>query len=203
MSRAFLLQPNININQNQIVEWGDITGTLSNQTDLQNALNAKADLNSPSFTGTPTAPTPLSGDNSTKIATTAFVNNITNIVGLVYVDELADLPTPIGGVITLAAYTAYYFTTTIDLLGSRLVLSDATVLLGTSSETAILKSTGLIATPFITASHGGPNPIQNIAIHDIDIVFDIDGLGGSNAALDWVALNLVSCGSVGTIKNIT
>lgn len=26
-------------------EWGDITGTLSNQTDLQNALNGKADVN--------------------------------------------------------------------------------------------------------------------------------------------------------------
>lgn len=32
-----------------------------------------APINSPAFTGTPTAPTPTSGDNSTKIATTAFV----------------------------------------------------------------------------------------------------------------------------------
>lgn len=32
--------------------WGDITGTLSNQTDLQTALNAKAPLASPAFTGT-------------------------------------------------------------------------------------------------------------------------------------------------------
>ncbi len=32
--------------------WGSITGTLSNQTDLQNALNLKAPLNSPTFTGT-------------------------------------------------------------------------------------------------------------------------------------------------------
>jgi hypothetical protein len=78
MSRSFLLQPNININQDQIVEWGDITGTLSNQTDLQNALNAKADLNSPSFTGTPTAPTPILGDDSTKIATTEFVQDTVN-----------------------------------------------------------------------------------------------------------------------------
>ena len=31
-------------------------------------------LYSPAFTGTPTTPTPTSGDNSTKIATTAFVN---------------------------------------------------------------------------------------------------------------------------------
>src|ERR1017187_619453 len=32
-----------------------------------------APLNSPAFTGTPTAPTPTPGDNTTKLATTAFV----------------------------------------------------------------------------------------------------------------------------------
>lgn len=36
-------------------------------------LSAYAPLASPTFTGTPTAPTPVEGDNSTKIATTAFV----------------------------------------------------------------------------------------------------------------------------------
>lgn len=33
----------------------------------------KASLNSPALTGAPTSPTPVKGDNSTKIATTAFV----------------------------------------------------------------------------------------------------------------------------------
>ncbi|GAA5137363.1 hypothetical protein GCM10023213_13930 [Prosthecobacter algae] len=36
--------------------WGSITGTLSAQTDLQSALNAKAPLASPTFTGTVTIP---------------------------------------------------------------------------------------------------------------------------------------------------
>ena len=36
--------------------WGSITGTLSSQTDLQTALNLKANLASPTFTGTVTAP---------------------------------------------------------------------------------------------------------------------------------------------------
>lgn len=36
------------------VEWGLITGTLSSQTDLQNALNAKASLSGATFTGTVT-----------------------------------------------------------------------------------------------------------------------------------------------------
>lgn len=39
------------------------------------ALDLKAPLASPALTGIPTAPTPLSEDNSTQIATTAFVQN--------------------------------------------------------------------------------------------------------------------------------
>lgn len=42
-------------------------------TSLTSDLAAKAPLNSPVFTGTPTAPTQLSSDNSTRLATTAFV----------------------------------------------------------------------------------------------------------------------------------
>ena len=47
----------------------------TNVTALLTELNAlKASLDSPEFTGTPTAPTPASGDDSAKIATTGFVN---------------------------------------------------------------------------------------------------------------------------------
>jgi hypothetical protein len=41
---------------------------------IREAIDAtKAPIDSPAFTGTPTAPIPLLGDNSTRIATTAFV----------------------------------------------------------------------------------------------------------------------------------
>lgn len=53
--------------------WGSITGTLSSQTDLNSALNAKAPLADPTFTGVPAAPTAAGGTNTTQIATTAFV----------------------------------------------------------------------------------------------------------------------------------
>lgn len=42
-------------------------------TTMTNLIAKKAPLNSPALTGTPTAPTPESGDSSTTIATTAFV----------------------------------------------------------------------------------------------------------------------------------
>ena len=44
-------------------------------------LSTKADINSPTFTGTPSAPTANSGTNTTQIATTAFVSTaISNLV---------------------------------------------------------------------------------------------------------------------------
>ncbi len=57
--------------------WGEIIGTLSEQTDLQNALNLKAPINSPTFTGT--------------------VSGITKgMVGLGAVDNTSDLDKPIS-----------------------------------------------------------------------------------------------------------
>ena len=63
--------------------WGGITGTLGDQADLQTALDAKGDdadlalkapLASPALTGNPTAPTQSAGNDSTRVATTAFVS---------------------------------------------------------------------------------------------------------------------------------
>ena len=48
-------------------------------TATQTALNLKASLTSPTFTGVPTAPTAASGTNTTQIATTAFVLANSNI----------------------------------------------------------------------------------------------------------------------------
>lgn len=42
----------------------------------KNTWNGKADINSPVFTGTPAAPTPGSDDNSTRLATTAYVRSL-------------------------------------------------------------------------------------------------------------------------------
>lgn len=52
---------------------GAVTLAESDITSLVSDLAAKAPLASPTFTGTPAAPTPSGGDNTTKVATTAFV----------------------------------------------------------------------------------------------------------------------------------
>jgi hypothetical protein len=85
---------------------GTVTLTHSDITDWGTALAPYAPLASPTFTGTPAAPTPTGGDNSTKLATTAFVagavaagtagvasfNTRTGIVALTNADVTTVLP---------------------------------------------------------------------------------------------------------------
>jgi hypothetical protein len=52
---------------------GELPSDLVRTSDMVSALATKADLASPALTGNPTAPTQTVGDNSTRIATTAFV----------------------------------------------------------------------------------------------------------------------------------
>lgn len=49
-----------------------------NKTEVDTALEGKAPLASPALTGNPTAPTQAAGNNSTRIATTAFVRGELN-----------------------------------------------------------------------------------------------------------------------------
>lgn len=57
-------------NAGKIVKGAEIDTEL---TAVASAISSKADLNSPSLTGTPTAPTASYGTNTTQLATTAFV----------------------------------------------------------------------------------------------------------------------------------
>lgn len=56
----------------------DKTGLLYTVSKIKELLNNKANLASPILTGTPKAPTPTAGNNSTQIATTAFVTAAIN-----------------------------------------------------------------------------------------------------------------------------
>ncbi len=115
-----------------------------------------------------------------------------------YVSRKSDFPAPVAGVITLPAGTNWYLTKDVDLTGDRIECAGAVAIVGASSETAFLRSTGLVATPLITTQHS--LPIQNLSI-EADIVFDIDGTGMPEPlAIDWYAFNIINS-SVGTIKN--
>ncbi len=64
-------------NSGKIIKGAEIDTEL---TAVASAISSKADINSPAFTGTPTAPTAAATTNTTQVATTAFVRTeITNL----------------------------------------------------------------------------------------------------------------------------
>jgi len=121
----------------------------------------------------------------------------TSYTYLIFVEVLADLPAPVGGVITLADNTAYYFTTTVDLVGSRLVCGINTTILGSSSENCRIKSTGLVGTALITSNYS--LPMRGITI-EADVALNLDG-DAVTTAIDWFGVNFTDCNTVGLIKD--
>lgn len=112
--------------------------------------------------------------------------------------SLSDLPEPVSNNITLEADTAYLFKVPVlDLEGNRLTGQSNTSILGSTSETSKITSTGLsIGTPLFTSSF--TTPIQNISFTDIDTALSFNG--DSNTALDWDKFNIVNCPNIGTIN---
>jgi hypothetical protein len=115
---------------------------------------------------------------------------------LVFVNQKSDFPTAVSGVITLLANVTYFITTTIDLLGDRLVCGENTTLIGGSSENCRIKSTGLVSA-LITSNYS--LPIRNLTL-EAALVLDLDG-DGVTTALDWFGVNFTDCAVIGTIKD--
>ena len=118
---------------------------------------------------------------------------------LIFIETLADLPTPVAGVITLLDNVTYFITAAIDLVGSRLVAGVNTTIIGGSSENCRLKSTGLIGTALITSNYS--LPMRNITI-EANVALDLQG-DGVTTALDWFGVNFTDCATVGLVKDYT
>jgi hypothetical protein len=117
---------------------------------------------------------------------------------IIFVSNKNDFPTAVSGVITLADNVTYFITTTVDLLGDRLVCGVNTTLIGGSSENCRIKSTGL-ATALITSNYS--LPIRNITI-EAALALNLDG-DGTTTALDWFGVNFTDCAVIGTVKDYT
>lgn len=146
------------------VAWGDITGTLSNQTDLQTALDAKAPINNAVFTGT--------------LATPHLVNIGSDGYQIQGDTESGIAVLPLGGG-DLA--TTANITTAIAALGSLSTQS------GTFSGGGTLATGGFTLTVSATASiagtHTGTSSGTNTGDQTITLTGDVTGSGtGSFAA---------------------
>ena len=92
-------------NAGKIVKGTEIDTELS---AVSNAIASKADINSPTFTGTPAAPTASAGTNTTQLATTAFVTAALSAaypIGSIYINATsASNPSTLLGFGTWTAF---------------------------------------------------------------------------------------------------
>lgn len=122
-----------------------------------------------------------------------------------FVKEGGDLGTPVEGVITLEAGKTYFLIGDVDLMGARIETGGVVTLIGTSSETASLTSTGLPeGVPLLTSRY--TMPVRFLTFKDVHTGVYIDDNGGSNAplAIDWFGVNFLNVsvvGEVGTVDN--
>ena len=117
---------------------------------------------------------------------------------IVFVNTKDDLPTAVENVITLANDVTYYFTTTVDLTGDRMVGGSNTVILGSSSENSRITSTGLgVGVALFTTEW--TTPIRHVTFQDVDTAIAIDGSVNSPLALDWTGVNFLNVDNIGLI----
>jgi hypothetical protein len=146
-----------------------------------------------------TAPTSTSVENLIDQIGVLINVNDSGITNLTFVSSKSDLPSPIGGVITLLAEHTYYFTTDVDLLGDRLLGSQDTVILGSSSENSSITSTGLgVGVALFTTEW--TTPIRHITFKDVDTSLDINGVTNAPVALDWTGVNFLNIPNIGEIS---
>ena len=93
-----------------------------------------------------------------------------------FIKTLADLPAPVGGVITLdASVDSREISGVLDLMGNRLLLTGDFTIRGTGTESARIQSTGLASNQYLISTNGLTNlNVRNITIQNVakGIFFD-------------------------------
>lgn len=113
------------------------------------------------------------------------------------IQSLTDLPTPVAGVITLAADTTYYFINKLDMLTNRFILSQGTVLRGASSVNCGIENG---STPLISSNY--QLDINNFSVTNSTYVFLVD----SNPLTDNAYISNVTftgCDYLGSFKDLS
>ncbi|MDN2578959.1 hypothetical protein [Aquibium sp. ELW1220] len=154
---------------------------VSDVTGLQAALDAKAPLASPIFTGTPAAPTPAADTNTTQVATTAFVVGQASASNPVMNGAVA-----IGGSLKFARADHVHPTDT-----SRAPLASPTF---TGTPAAPTPANGTNTTQIATTAFVRATRIDQLAQPTADVAFNarkITGLADPTSAQDAATKNYV------------
>lgn len=136
------------------------------------------------------------------VVNTVSVVNGTTVGTHITASALAQLPDPVGNVISITS--AITIIGNLDLQGNRLVMTSQAALIGTSSETCSLSSTGLPSGEALLTSSFSL-PIRNITLacpSDCSI-FDLNGDGTNGLDISNVNFgsSTLSVGDIGVIAN--
>lgn len=193
-------------NSGKIIKGTEIDTEL---TAVASAISSKADINSPTFTGTPAGPTASAGTNTTQFATTAFVTAALSAVypvGSIYINAAVSTnPATLLGFGTWEAFGA----------GKVMVgLDSADALFDTLEETggskdAIAVSHSHTATSTVT-DPGHKHASTNNGAYNGGGAGNAMGIGGNTPGYDTttsttgitVATTVASAGSSGTNANV-
>jgi len=162
---------------------------------IANAVSTKADTNSPTFTGTPSAPTAVAGTNTTQIATTAFVtaNSVPSGAILLWSGSVASIPT--GFVICDGTNS------TPDLRNRFVVGAGDTYSVddtGGSADAVVVSHTHTVTDP--GHNHTVPNSGSQNNSFDSGTTVGNDTQGTSGTAT--TGISIASAGESGTNKNL-
>jgi len=155
-------------------------------TATSDALALKANLASPTFTGVPAAPTPLSTDDSTAIATTAFVKDQGYVTssGVTSVSGTAPITSSGGDTPAIGISAA-----TTSAAGS-MSSTDKTKLNGIAAGAQVN-----VATNLTTARDGGEVYIYSSTGTDITLLAAATTVAGVMTSLDKTKLNGIETGA--------
>ena len=193
----------------KIVKGTEIDAEFNN---IATAIATKADLNSPALIGSPTAPTPASGNNTTAVATTAFVQTALQAVypvGSIYINAgVTTNPATLLGFGTWVAFGAGRVMvglngsdTLFDALEETGGSKDAIVVSHSHTATSTVTDPGHSHTLRRTGQDG--NFTQDIFIPS-DTVVNNEYSTSTNSATTGitVATTIASTGSSGTNANL-
>jgi hypothetical protein len=117
---------------------------------------------------------------------------------VVYISSVSDFTNSTNDIIYFDEGKTYIITTHVDLNGKKIVTNGVCNMLGLSSETTSLTSTGLgVGVPLISSEY--TIVIENITIKDVDTGLDIDG-NTRPVALDWENVNFSNVPNIGVIN---
>jgi hypothetical protein len=140
---------------------GSVSAGFDTLFEIEAAIGTKAPLASPALTGTPTAPTPSNADNSTKLATTAYVKALFSdlyggSVGAGF-DTLVEIEAAVGAKAPLASPALTGVPTAPTATGG----TNTTQLATTAFVTAGLAPKAPLASPALTGTPTAPTPANS------------------------------------------